>query len=52
MATNTIYYRGYVIVYDDVAADIWQGENWICQEGSYDSAKTIIDTWMVADYGR
>lgn len=38
-------YRGYVLTHNEVACDIWKGDEWVCQEPNLDKAKAVIDEW-------
>lgn len=49
MAVQEIRYRGYVITYDEVGADIWwEGIEWVTAEPTVPEAKQTIDGYLEA----
>lgn len=45
---KTKRYRGYTLVADDVAVDIWFGDQWIGQSPSEAAAREQVDGFLYA----
>lgn len=45
---HTLQYRGYTLVYDDMAVDVWQDDEYVETTPTLDKAKADVDGWLQA----